>query len=213
MGKGFFQVPSAYNEPVKSYAPGTPEREEVLQQYRAYYNSQVEVPLYTGGEPVKTGDTKPMSPPLEHQHVVGHYHVAHKKHVETAIANGLESREKWANLSWEQRAAIFLKAAELIAGPYRAKINAATMMAQSKTIHQAEIDAACEFIDFLRFNVEYVPDLCGTTRILRWYLESCGISAPGRLCLRDHPVQLYGNFREPPCQRCHDGKCGLMETQ
>lgn len=159
MGKGFFQVPSAYNEPVKSYAPGTPEREEVLQQYRAYYNSQVEVPLYTGGEPVKTGDTKPMSPPHEHKHVVGHYHVAHKKHVETAIANGLESREKWANLSWEQRAAIFLKAAELIAGPYRAKINAATMMAQSKTIHQAEIDAACEFIDFLRFNVEYMSQI------------------------------------------------------
>nr|WP_299341474.1 L-glutamate gamma-semialdehyde dehydrogenase [Allomuricauda sp.] len=159
MGKGFFQVPSVYNEPVKSYAPGTPEREEVLQQYKAYYNSKVEVPLYIGSQQIKTGDTKPMSPPHEHAHVVGHYHVAEKKHIEEAIANGLESREKWANLTWEQRAAIFLKAAELIAGPYRAKINAATMMAQSKTIHQAEIDAACELIDFLRFNVEYMSQI------------------------------------------------------
>ncbi|TAI46815.1 L-glutamate gamma-semialdehyde dehydrogenase [Flagellimonas allohymeniacidonis] len=159
MGKGFFQVPTAYNEPIKSYAPGTPEREEVLQQYKAYYNAKVEVPLYIGAQQVKTGNTKPMSPPHEHQHVVGHYHIADKKQVEEAIATGLAAREQWANLTWEQRAAIFLKAAELIAGPYRAKINAATMMAQSKTIHQAEIDAACEFIDFLRFNVEYMSQI------------------------------------------------------
>ncbi|MFS4455797.1 L-glutamate gamma-semialdehyde dehydrogenase [Maribacter sp. 2304DJ31-5] len=159
MGKGFFQVPTAFNEPIKSYAPGTPEREEVLQQYKTYYNGQVEVPLYIGSEEIKTGDTKPMSPPHDHQHVIGHYHTAEKSHVEKAIANCLESRNAWADLTWEQRAAIFLKAAELIAGPYRAKINAATMMAQSKTIHQAEIDAACEFIDFLRFNVEYMSEI------------------------------------------------------
>ncbi|WP_422859206.1 L-glutamate gamma-semialdehyde dehydrogenase [Flagellimonas sp. S174] len=159
MGKGFFQVPTAFNEPVKSYAPGTPERKSVLQQYKDYYNSKVEVPLYIGSKEIKTGNTKPISPPHEHQHEVGHYHIAEKKHIEEAIANGLESREKWANLKWEQRAAIFLKAAELIAGPYRAKINTATMMAQSKTIHQAEIDAACELIDFLRFNVEYMSQI------------------------------------------------------
>ncbi|WP_350290589.1 L-glutamate gamma-semialdehyde dehydrogenase [uncultured Croceitalea sp.] len=159
MGKGFFQVPTAINEPIKSYAPGTPERDSVLKQYKTYYNSQVEVPLYIGSEEIKTGDTKPMSPPHDHKHVVGHYHTAEKSHVEKAIANCLDSREAWANLTWEQRAAIFLKAAELIAGPYRAKINASTMMAQSKTIHQAEIDAACEFIDFLRFNVEYMSQI------------------------------------------------------
>ena len=159
MGKGFFQVPTAYNEPIKSYAPGTPEREEVLQQYDAYYNGNVDVPLYIGSEEIRTGNTQTMSPPHEHAHVVGTYHVAEKKHVEKAIATGLEAREKWANLTWEQRAAIFLKAAELVAGPYRAKINAATMMAQSKTIHQAEIDAACEYIDFLRFNVEYMSQI------------------------------------------------------
>ncbi|SHG86572.1 L-glutamate gamma-semialdehyde dehydrogenase [Flagellimonas flava] len=159
MGKGFFQVPTAYNEPIKSYAPGTPEREEVLQQYDAYYNGKVEVPLYVGAEEIKTGNTQTMSPPHQHAHVVGSYHLAEKKHVEKAIANGLEARGKWANLTWEQRAAIFLKAADLVAGPYRAKINAATMIAQSKTIHQAEIDAACEFIDFLRFNVEYMSQI------------------------------------------------------
>ena len=159
MGKGFFQVPTAMNEPVKGYAPGSPERKDVLEQYKEFYNSSIEVPLYIGSEEIKTGVTKPMSPPHQHQHVVGHYHTAEKKHVQKAIDNGLESREAWANLTWEQRAAIFLKAAELIAGPYRSKINAATMMAQSKTIHQAEIDAACEFIDFLRFNVEFMSQI------------------------------------------------------
>ncbi|WP_067033064.1 L-glutamate gamma-semialdehyde dehydrogenase [Allomuricauda sp. CP2A] len=159
MGKGFFQVPTAYNEPVKSYAPGTPEREEVLEQYNTYYNGNVEVPLYIGSKEITTNKTKPMSPPHEHQHVVGHYQLAEKQHVEEAISTCLDAREAWANLTWEQRAAVFLKAADLIAGPYRAKINAATMMAQSKTIHQAEIDSACELIDFLRFNVEYMAQI------------------------------------------------------
>ncbi|WP_281540919.1 L-glutamate gamma-semialdehyde dehydrogenase [Maribacter aestuarii] len=159
MGKGVFQVPTAFNEPIKSYAPGTPERESVLKQYKAYYKDKVDVPMYIGSKEVRTGKTKPMSPPHDHQHVVGEYHLAEKKHVEEAIQNCLDSREAWANLVWEQRAAIFLKAAELIAGPYRDKINAATMIAQSKTIHQAEIDAACEFIDFLRFNVEYMSQI------------------------------------------------------
>ncbi|TKD59179.1 L-glutamate gamma-semialdehyde dehydrogenase [Flavobacterium sp. ASW18X] len=159
MGKGFFQVPTAINEPVKSYAPGSPEREAVLEQYKAFYNSQVEVPLYIGDEEIKTGDTQKMTPPHDHKHVVGSFHKATKADVEKAVANGLAARENWANLTWEQRAAVFLKAADLIAGPYRAKINAATMIAQSKTIHQAEIDAACELIDFLRFNVEFMSQI------------------------------------------------------
>lgn len=159
MGKGFFQVPTAVNEPVLSYAPGSPEREEVLEQYKAYYNGKVEVPLYIGNEEIKTGNTRPMSPPHDHKHIVGHYHLAEKAHVEKAIANSLESRKAWADLTWEQRAAIFLKAAELIAGPYRAKMNAATMIAQSKNIYQAEIDSACEIVDFLRFNVEYMSQI------------------------------------------------------
>jgi len=161
MGKGFFQVPIAINEPIKSYAPGSAEREGVLKQYHAYFKGNVDVPLYIGSKEIKTGNTKPMSPPHDHKHVVGQYHVAEKKHVEAAIKNGLEAREAWANLAWEQRSAIFSKAAELIAGPYRDKINAATMIAQSKNIHQAEIDAACETIDFLRFNVEYMSQIYG----------------------------------------------------
>ena len=159
MGKGFFQVPTAYNEPVKSYAPGSPERDEVLAQYKQYFEGHIEVPLYIGSYEILTEKKAPMSPPHDHKHIVGHYHLAEKSHVESAISAALEAREKWANLAWEQRAAIFLKAAELIAGPYRAKINAATMIAQSKTIHQAEIDSACELIDFLRFNVEYMAQI------------------------------------------------------
>lgn len=159
MGKGFFQVPSAFNEPIKSYAPGTPERESVLAQYKTYFNNKVDVPMYINGKEVRTGNTRTMSPPHDHKHVVGTYHLAEKKHVQDAIDTALEARKQWSQMKWEQRAAIFLKAAELIAGPYRAKINAATMIAQSKTIHQAEIDAACELIDFLRFNVEYMSQI------------------------------------------------------
>ncbi len=159
MSKGFFNVPKATNEPVKSYAPGTPEREQVLSAYKKLWNEQVDVPLYIGSEEIKTGNTKTLSAPHDHQHIVGQYHLAEKQHVEKAIATALEARKEWSQMSWESRAAIFLKAAELIAGPYRAKINAATMIAQSKTIHQAEIDAACELIDFLRFNVEFMTQI------------------------------------------------------
>ncbi len=159
MGKGFFNVPIAVNEPVKSYAPGSPERDAVTKTYKAMFNSKVNVPLYINGEAIETGNTRTMSPPHDHKHIVGRYHLAEKVHVEKAISTALEARKTWSLMPWEQRAAIFLKAAELIAGPYRAKINAATMIAQSKTIHQAEIDAACEFIDFLRFNVQFMTDI------------------------------------------------------
>ncbi|AYW37835.1 L-glutamate gamma-semialdehyde dehydrogenase [Capnocytophaga canimorsus] len=159
MGKGFFKVPKAVNEPVKSYAKGTPEREAVLKAYKELWNSSVDVPLYIGADQIRTGKTKNMIAPHDHQHVVGTYHLAEKQHVEKAIATALEARKKWAALPWQERASIFLKAAELIAGPYRAKINAATMIAQSKTIHQAEIDSACELIDFLRFNVEFMANI------------------------------------------------------
>ena len=159
MGKGFFEVPIAVNEPVKGYAPGSPEREAVLATYREMYNSTIDVPLYINGEHVSTGDTATMAPPHDHQHILGSYHQASKSHVEAAISTALEARKKWSQMPWEQRAGIFLRAAELIAGPYRAKINAATMLAQSKTVHQAEIDAACELIDFLRFNVQFMTEI------------------------------------------------------
>ncbi|TWI02225.1 delta-1-pyrroline-5-carboxylate dehydrogenase [Flavobacterium tiangeerense] len=159
MLKGFFHVPNAVNEPVKSYAPNSPERTAVSAAYAEMWNATVDVPLYIGNEEVRTGDTKNMSAPHDHQHIVGVYHQAEKKHIEAAISTALEAKEDWAKMAWEQRAGIFLKAAELLAGPYRAKINAATMIAQSKTIYQAEIDAACELIDFLRFNVQYMTQI------------------------------------------------------
>lgn len=159
MGKGFFHVPVAVNEPVKSYAPGTPEREEVLKTYKKMYNTTMEVPLYIGSEEIKTGDTATMHPPHDHKHNLGKYHKAEKQHIEKAIETALEARKKWADLEWEQRAAVFLKAADLIAGPYRSRINAATMIGQSKNIYQAEIDSACELCDFLRFNVEYMSQI------------------------------------------------------
>ena len=159
MLKGFFNVPKAVNEPVKSYAPNSPEKKAVLAAYKEMWNTQIDVPLYIGSEEIRTANTRNMSAPHDHKHIVGTYHLAEKSHVEKAIANALETKKAWANMAWEQRAAIFLKAAELIAGPYRAKINAATMIAQSKNIFQAEIDASCELIDFLRYNVEFMTQI------------------------------------------------------
>jgi 1-pyrroline-5-carboxylate dehydrogenase len=159
MLKGFFNVPKAVNEPVKSYAPNSPEKTAVLAAYKQMWNTKIDVPLYIGSEEIRTGNTRTMSAPHDHKHIVGTYHLAEKSHIEKAIANVLETKKAWANMAWEQRAAIFLKAAELIAGPYRARINAATMIAQSKNIFQAEIDASCELIDFLRYNVEFMTQI------------------------------------------------------
>ncbi len=159
MTRGFFNVPKAVNEPVKGYAPGSPEREELLATYKEMYAKSEDIPMYINGEEVRTNNTKNIHPPHDHKHTVGHYHVADKQHVETAISTALQARETWSSLSWMERAAIFLKAAELLAGPYRAKMNASTMISQSKNMHQAEIDAACEMIDFFRFNVEYMTDI------------------------------------------------------
>lgn len=159
MGNGFFKVPPAFNEPVKSYAPGSPEREAVLKQYDEYYKGNADIPLTIGGQQVRTGKTRSIAPPHDHQHTVGQYHLASEKEVKQAVDAALKARRDWAALTWEQRASVFLKAAELIAGPYRDRINAATMMAQSKTVHQAEIDSACELIDFLRFNVEFMSQI------------------------------------------------------
>jgi 1-pyrroline-5-carboxylate dehydrogenase len=159
MGKGFFKVPVAINEPVKSYKPGSEEREEVLLTYNTMLSKTIDVPMYINGENVTSGNTETMHPPHDHKHVLGTYHTAQKEHIKSAISTALEARKSWSQMPWEQRAGVFLRAAELIAGPYRAKINASTMIAQSKTVFQAEIDAACEFVDFLRFNVQFMTDI------------------------------------------------------
>ena len=159
MANSIFQVPYPVNEPILSYAPGSPEKEQVLAMYDHLYNTPLEVSMRIGSQEVKTGDLGTMHPPHDHKHQLGTYHKATKGHIENAIATALDARKKWSQMPWESRAAIFLKAADLLAGPYRSKINAATMLAQSKTIFQAEIDAACEFIDFLRFNAQFMQDI------------------------------------------------------
>ena len=159
MSKGFFNVPIPTCEPVKSYAPGTKEREEVLAEYNRMYNSSVDIPMYIGNKEVYTNDKRNLCPPHDHKHVVGTSNYGGDKEVQQAIDAAMEARVKWSQMSWAHRAAIFLKAADLLAGPYRAKLNAATMIAQSKNVMQAEIDAACELIDFFKFNVQYMTQL------------------------------------------------------
>lgn len=159
MSNAFYNVPVPINEPVKSYAPGTPERAELKKVLADYHNKQVDIPMYIGGEEVRTGNKIEIIPPHDHQHVLGYFHEGDASHVEQAIKAALDARIKWAEMPWEHRASIFLKAADLLAGPYRAKINATTMLGQSKNAFQAEIDAACEFIDFLKFNVKYMTDI------------------------------------------------------
>ncbi|MCH1478516.1 MAG: L-glutamate gamma-semialdehyde dehydrogenase [Crocinitomicaceae bacterium] len=159
MSNAFYSVPVAINEPVKSYAPGSIERETLLNEYSRMYNGHVDVPMYIGDKQVFTDNKKKLSPPHDHAHTIGTSNYGTEKEVRQAIDAAMEARKKWANMSWEHRASIFLKAADLLAGPFRAKLNAATMLAQSKNVMQAEIDAACELIDFFRFNVQYMSQL------------------------------------------------------
>ncbi|MFK5958081.1 MAG: L-glutamate gamma-semialdehyde dehydrogenase [Lutibacter sp.] len=159
MASGFYKVPKAVNEPVNSFAPGTPERKALLDTYKKMYNEQIDIPFYIGGKEYRTGNTVDINPPHDHKHVVGKYHTADKEHIVLAVEKAAEARVKWAATSWEHRAAIFLKAADLLAGPFRNKMNAATMIAQSKNVMQAEIDASCELIDFFRFNVEFMTEI------------------------------------------------------
>lgn len=159
MATGFFNIPEIKNEPVKSYAPGTPERAEVLAEYNKLWNSKMDIPLTINGDKITTSDVVEISSPHDHQHVIGQYYKADQSMVNNAIESALEARKKWSQMPWEHRASIFLKMGDLLAGPYRAKMNAATMIAQSKTVHQAEIDAACELVDFFKFNVKYMSDI------------------------------------------------------
>jgi 1-pyrroline-5-carboxylate dehydrogenase len=159
MSKGIFNVPKPVNEKVKSYIKGSEERKELMKTYLEMKNSKVNIPLYIGDKEILTDNKKTICPPHDHKHSLGEFSMADKKNIEDAIACALSAKENWSNLNWNHRVAIFLKAADLLAGPYRAKINAATMLAQSKNVYQAEIDAACELIDFLKFNAAYVTQI------------------------------------------------------
>ena len=153
------QVPTPKNEPVRSYAPGSNEVKSLISTYKKMWKEKVEIPMVINGKEVKTDEKVTLHSPQDHKHNLGFYYKGGKKQVTEAINSCLKSREEWANLPWEQRASIFLKAADLLAGPYRDRINAATMIGQGKNVFQAEIDSACEAIDFLRFNVQFMTEL------------------------------------------------------
>lgn len=159
MSKAISQVPFAVNETVRSYEPGSEEVKSLIATYKRMWKEKVEIPMIINGKAVTTDTKVKISSPQDHQHDLGFYYKGEMSHVDDAINTALAAKEKWNNLGWEHRAAIFLKAADLLAGPYRDRLNAATMIAQSKNVHQAEIDAACEFIDFLRFNVEFMTEM------------------------------------------------------
>lgn len=159
MPKGFFNVPTPVNEPIFGYAPGSKERELLIAAIAEARSTVGDIPMYIGGKPVHTNNKGKVTPPHDHQHVLANYSIGDKTHVQQAIDAALAAKAQWENLAWEQRASIFLKIADLIAGPYRYKLNAATMLGQSKNAYQAEIDAACELIDFLRFNVDYMSQI------------------------------------------------------
>ncbi len=159
MTKGFFNISKPQNEPVQQYLPGSEERKELNRVIEQMKSEIIEIPMYIGGDLVKTDTKVPISPPHDHQHIIGYYHKGNQTHIEEAVNAALAAKEIWERMSWEHRASIFLKAADLISGPYRAKINAATMLGQSKNVFQAEIDSACELIDFLRFNVYYMTQI------------------------------------------------------
>ncbi len=152
-------MPPAYNEPVKDYAPGSPERKELKETLAAFRSQPRDIPMIIGGKEVRTDRKLSIHPPHELSHTLGHYYMGDAEHVHQAIDAALEARPAWQSLSWDHRASIFLKAADLISGPYRAKINAATMLGQSKNVYQAEIDAACEMADFFRFNVQFMVQI------------------------------------------------------
>ena len=159
MANAFFEVPIAVNEVVLSYKPGSKERTEVEAAIKAYKSKETEIPMYIGGKAVKTDDKISIHPPHEINHVLGHYYKGGTSHVEQAIDAAMKAKPAWENMAWQDRAAIFLKAAELLAGPYRAKMNAATMLGQSKNVYQAEIDCVAEMCDFFRFNVQFMTQI------------------------------------------------------
>ena len=160
MSKGFYQMPYPVNEEVRNYEPKSKEVVSLLNKYdEMYHQKPIHIPLYIGKDKITTDLKYPVNPPHDHKHKLGEFSMGNASHVEKAIECAMEAKEKWSNMSWENRATIFLKAADLLAGPYRDEMNAATMLCQSKNVFQAEIDAACELIDFLRFNVAYMQQI------------------------------------------------------
>ena len=156
---GYFNYPLPLNEPVLNYAPGSKERETLKKTLAELKSQSMDIPMYIGGEEVRSGKKKAIRPPHEISHTLGHFHAGDESHVKQAIDAALRAKNAWAKLSWENRANIFLRAADLMAGKYRSYMNGTTMLGQSKNAYQAEIDSACELIDFLRFNVHFLSEI------------------------------------------------------
>ena len=165
MPKGVYRLPNITNEPIKSYAPGSPERKALKEKLAEVKNTVVDLPMIIDGKEIRTGKLMDIRPPHEHKHLLGHYHQGDASHIQMAIQAAMKAKPAWEKMNWESRAAIFLKAAELIAGPYRQLMNAVTMLGQSKNAFQAEIDCVCELADFYRFNVKNMYEICN--RILQ----------------------------------------------
>ncbi len=159
MNNAFFEVPMPINEPLLDYTHGSKEKKELLNTINEFKSKPIDIPMYIGGEKITTNNKIKITAPHNHKLVLGHFNEGDKSHVIKAIDSAMNAKKEWAEMSWQNRASIFLKAADLIAGPYRAKINASTMLGQSKNVYQAEVDAACEFIDFLKFNASYMEDI------------------------------------------------------
>lgn len=159
MTNAFFKVPPAKNEPVLGYKPGSPEKAELKKALRKMMGANKDIPMHIGGKEVRTNNVFPLSPPHNHKHIIGQYHKGDSSHVKQAIDAALKAKHDWSNLPWEQRASVFLRASDLMTGPYRAAMNAATMLGQSKNVFQAEIDCVCELADFFRFNVQFMTEI------------------------------------------------------
>ena len=159
MANAKFNLSLPSNEPIKSYAPGTPERKDIKAKLKELKARQVEIPIIIGGKEVKTGNLGECVLPHDHKTAVGTYHKAGEKEIQEAIETSLMVHRQWAEMDWQDRASIFLRAADILAGPWRSLLNAASMLCQSKNVFQAEVDAACEFIDFLRFNAFYAMQI------------------------------------------------------
>jgi len=159
MNNAFFEVPMPINEPILNYTPGSKEKKELLDTIKEFKSKPIDIPMYINGKEITTNNKIKITAPHNHKLILGHFNEGDKSHVIKAINSAMSAKKEWAEMSWQNRASIFLKAADLIAGPYRAKINASTMLGQSKNVFQAEVDAACEFIDFLKFNASYMEEI------------------------------------------------------
>ena len=206
-------IPTPINEPINSYAPGTPARAELKARLASMAGERVDIPMFIGGREIRTGAVDHAVMPHAHRHVLADYHKATADDVDQAIAASLAARHEWASWPWEERAAVFLKAADLAATTWRSTLNAATMLGQSKTAFQSEIDAACEVIDFWRFNPSSAQtDLRGAADLRQGDVEPARLPRPRRLRLRDHAVQLHRHRRQPADGAGADGLLGRVEA-